>query len=288
MTKRYNKTEHKSITSIDLKETYLSIQISLDGFSFFIYEPVTAVFIAQHNYRFEHENRSPEALLERVEIIFKENRLLQETYKKVTVFHDNSLVTLVPSEYFEEAHLSAYLENNIKLLEDDHIAFDMLENEGIYIVYVPYVNINNLLFSSFGSFEYYHISTLFLDLKNKDIAKSSSNKCFINCYDTSFDMLLYSEGKLNFYNRYEYRTATDFIYYILFALEQNDLDPNEIAVELTGAIKKDSDVYKMAYNYIRNLSFYNETNTNLSEDFSEFPKHENYTALHQYESNISN
>jgi hypothetical protein len=288
MTKRYNKTEHKSITSIDLKETYLSIQISLDGFSFFIYEPDTAVFIAQHKYRFELENRSPEALLEGVETIFKENRLLQETYKKVTVFHDNSLVTLVPSEYFEEAHLSAYLENNIKLLEDDHIAFDHLENDGIYIVYVPYVNINNLLFSSFGSFEYYHISTLFLDLKNKYMAKETSNNCFINCYDTSFDMLLYSDGNLIFYNRYEYRTATDFIYYILFALEQNDLDPNEIAIELTGTIKKDSDVYKMAYNYIRNLSFYNEKNAELSEDFSEFPKHENYTALHQYRSNISN
>ena len=288
MTKRYNSTEDKSITSIDLKGTYLSIQISLDGFSFFIFEPDTATFIAQHTYRFKLKNRTPEALLEEVETIFKENRLLQESYKKVTVLHDNSLVTLVPSEYFEEAHLKEYLKNNIKLLEDDHIAFDILENTNTHVVYVPYVNINNLLFSSFGSFEYYHVSTLFLDLKNKNIDKKNSSSCFINCYDKSFDMVLYTDGKLNFFNRYEYSTATDFIYYILFALEQNELDPNEIYVELTGDIYKESDVYKMAYNYIRNLNFYNEENTKLPESFSKISKHENYSVLHQYETEIKN
>ncbi|MGB2129734.1 MAG: DUF3822 family protein [Flavicella sp.] len=264
-----------------MKETYLSIQISLDGFSFFIFDPDTAIYVAHHAYRLELENRTPEGLYERVEKIFKENSLLQESFKKVTVLHDNNLVTLVPAEYFSKDHLKEYLKNNIKLLEDDHIEYDSLEDKKTNVVYVPYVNINNLIFSSFGSFEFYHISTLFLDLKNRSERKS--DMCYINCYTRSFDMLIYKNDQLVFFNRFEFSSATDFIYYILFALEQNDLDPNQLPIELTGEIQKESDEYKMAFNYIRNVSFYNKENSKLPEVYNDYAMHKNYIALHQYE-----
>ena len=56
-----------------------------------------------------------------------------------------------------------------------------------------------------------------------------------------------------FFNSYEYQTKEDFLYYILFVMEQLQLNPQEQLVELTGKTDPTSELYQIVYQYVRNV-----------------------------------
>ena len=61
--------------------------------------------------------------------------------------------------------------------------------------------------------------------------------------------------KLVLYNSFDYQSSEDFIYYLLFVLDQLEINNETASINLTGEIKKDALIYSMLYKYIQNLSF---------------------------------
>jgi len=70
------------------------------------------------------------------------------------------------------------------------------------------------------------------------------------------------------FNSFEYQTKEDFIYYILFTAEQLKLNPETFKLQLLGEISEESDLFKIAYRYIRNISLMNVFHTQKHNDFS--------------------
>ena len=87
--------------------------------------------------------------------------------------------------------------------------------------------------------------------------------------------------KLIFFNIFNYQTAHDCVYYILFICEQLELNPEHLSVELMGEIKKDSELYNLIYTYIRYVNFAKRS-VNLSPNIDSLLEHEQYTLLHQH------
>ena len=81
-----------------------------------------------------------------------------------------------------------------------------------------------------------------------------------------------------FYNIFEYQTKEDFIYYILFTLEQLDLSTETTNISIIGAINEQSELYKILYTYIRNISFLNSKKT-IFNNQTEIDKHSNFILL---------
>ena len=69
------------------------------------------------------------------------------------------------------------------------------------------------------------------------------------------ELTYFLKNKLMFYNRFNFTTKEDVIYYLLFAIDQLKLNPEEIPVVITGNISEDN--YKIIYKYIRNVSIFN-------------------------------
>ncbi len=170
------------------------------------------------------------------------------------VVHDNELATLVPKPLFDETNLVDYLKFNSKILKTDFITYDHLNAEDIMVVYVPLVNINNFIFERFGSFEYKHSSTITLNRVLTLEKNSKLAKMYINIEPSHFEIIVVENNHLKFYNRFEYITKEDFIYYLLFTAEQLQLNPEEFSLVLMGAINDTDDRYKIAYKYVRNIS----------------------------------
>ena len=282
MIKSLNSISCKTPENYDKKENYLSIQISLDGFSFCEYQPIDKKYVHFESFQIELEQKTPENLLKSLEEIFSNNTFLQQKYKQVSVLYVNDLVTLVPNAYFDENHLNTYLKNSVKVLQNDFISFDLLKYSDTNVVYIPYANINNFLYTQFGEFDFTHNATALIDgllLANNN---TSQNWFCVNVHPSSIEIVYLKEEKLIFYNTFHFQTEIDFIYYVLFVMEQLQLDPNSETVLLLGAIDENSDSYKIAYQYIRNLTFYNKNNNRLTEDFQTLPKHANYTLFNQF------
>ena len=267
------KTINKNIEVTSKRK--LSIQFSLDGFSFCTTNTHNEV-IEFSSYSFSKTKNSPELVLEKLQDIFKKEKSLQYDFETVTVIHQNNLNTLVPNEYFKEDALKSYLKYSIKTIATDLITFDELDFMNSKNVYVPYVNINNFLFQNFGEFEYKHYSSVLLE-KLFSIA-SNDICCYIHVSKSTFDIVIIKNSNLQFFNIFEYKTKEDFMYYVLFTLEQLELSTEETLVTVLGDIEEDSDLFRLMYTYIRNIDFLSSKNAVFNNQ-KEISKHSNFILI---------
>ena len=267
------KTINKNIEVTSKRK--LSIQFSLDGFSFCTTNTHNEV-LEFSSYTFSKTKNSPELVLEKLQDIFKKEKSLQYDFETVTVIHQNNLNTLVPNEYFKKDALKSYLKYSIKTIATDLITFDELDFMNSKNVYVPYVNINNFLFQNFGEFEYKHYSSVLLEklfsIATNDIC------CYIHVSKSTFDIVIIKNSNLQFFNVFEYKTKEDFMYYVLFTLEQLDLSTEETLVSILGDMEEDSDLFRLMYTYIRNIDFLSSKNAVFNNQ-KEISKHSNFILL---------
>lgn len=209
-----------------------------------------------------NHSTTPEELLMEIEHFISENEMLQQKFEEVSLIYSTTVYGLVPVNLFDESKASEYLKFNSKILANDYIAHDILENQDIVVVYIPFMNINNFFFETYGSFNYYHsISVLLKTILEKE--KYSLPKMYLHFQQQSFDCIILKNGNLQLCNTYNYKTPEDFIYYTLFCFEQLKLDPETLPVILCGAIEKNNAIYNIAYTYIRNIEFATEAMTHI-------------------------
>ena len=189
-----------------------------------------------------------------IETIMFKNDVLNTNFSEVTVIYSTPIYSLVPAPLFDETKASEYLKFNSKILANDYMAHDILEGYGIVVVYVPFMNINNFFFEKYGSFSYYHATTIMLKAI-LETEKYSLPKMYLHFQKNCFDCIVLKNGELQLCNSYAYKTPEDFIYYTLFCMEQLNLNPENIPVILCGEIEKEDENYKIAYTYIRNIEF---------------------------------
>ena len=234
----------------------MSIQVSLSGLSFFILNSITSNIEYLESVNFE-KNLSPNKLLDQLIHYFNSTTILDQEFSKVSVIHSNNLATIVPKPFFDETNLINYLKFNSKILKTDFITYDQVKVAEIMVVYVPFVNINNFIFDRFGSFEYKHSATILITRVLTLEKNTKKPKMYLNIEKNHFEIVVVENNLLKFYNRFEYITKEDFIYYLLFTAEQLQLNPEEFPLVLMGTIDQEDELYEIAYKYIRDVSFLN-------------------------------
>ncbi|WP_147676879.1 DUF3822 family protein [Algibacter pacificus] len=264
-------------TQINLE---LSIQISLSGLSFCILNRNDNTIIALEEIQFKKQ-LNPLELLDQVKQCFDNEALLQNKFESLNVIHENELSTLVPQTIFNENAIADYLKFNSKILKSDFVTFDNIDINQSVNVYIPYVNVNNYIFDLYGDFTYKHASTVLIETILEWEKNSESSNFYVNVNQNRFEIVVTNQGKLQFYNSFEYATKEDFIYYILFTAEQLKLDTETLNLILLGAVNKNDELYNIAYKYIRNVSFGSLKNnykfTNVLK-----PNHSNFTLINSF------
>jgi hypothetical protein len=280
MIKEIKKKRNNDIDSLNLEDNCLSIQLSLDGFSFCVYNKIQDKIGAFAIYEFENSTGSPFKQLTCIQELFSREELLQLNYKSVFVTHFNNLVTQVPQPLFNKNNLVPYLQYTVKVLENDFIAYDELNNSEIINVYIPFVNVNNFLLDTYDTFVYTHSSTVLIENLLNQYKNKEGTFCFVNVTGNHFEIVVIKNKKLELFNFFSFTTKEDFIYYILFTAEQLNLNPEEFELILMGDIEKESELYAIVYQYIRKVSFYtsNEDTFQLNETAS----HAYFTLLNQF------
>jgi len=278
-----NKVKNRSIDLNNLYETHLSIQLSLNGFSFCVVDKTYDLVQKLVHHPFEDIAAGPEDLLARIQSIFEKETLLQQKYGSVNVSHVNELSSLVPKPFFDESKLKDYIRYSSKTFDNDYIVWDEIENHDLINVYIPFVNVNNFLLERFGSFEYKHFSTVLITNLLSTYRYSEHPHIFIHLDRNRMYVVAISNNKLQLYNSFSFKTREDFLYYLLFAAEQLDMDPENFELVLSGDIDKNSELYDIAYTYVRKIGlienrFKYEFDTSVSESL----KRKHMTLIHQY------
>ena len=261
----------------------LSIQIRLSGLSFCILDR-TSNTIEWLNHVNLDKKSTPFELLNELKRVVESNSHFEAQFDSVICIYQNELSCLVPKPLFDENNLADYLKFNAKILKTDFISYDHLKADESVNVYVPLVNINNYLFETFGSFEYKHSSTILIDSLLKTGSKYTEEKAYVNVNASTFEIVFIKDQKLVFYNTFEYHSKEDFIYYVLFTVEQLKLDPESIKIVVSGAIEKDDALYAILYKYIRYVDLaYPNHNYSFGESVQKPSGHSHYTLLNSFD-----
>ena len=254
-------------TITDKKYRKLSLQVSLTGLSFCIFDTLNHVILSVKEVHFDTFHKATK-IEELFADAFNDNPELKDSYDEILVIHNNNLSTFVPEPLFDEHFLGSYLQYNTKVFETDFFAFDEIHTYQMNAVYIPYVNINNFFIDQFGSFDYKHANSI-LVTKLLDASKNNDDKkMIVNFNPGHFEVIVVQNQKLHLFNSFEYQTPEDFLYYLLFTAEQLSMNPENFKLELMGAIAEEDDFYKLAFKYIRNVSLFDVADLKKKNSFS--------------------
>lgn len=246
-----NKT--KDISQKSFKK--LSIQVGLNGLSFCIVDSVSNKIVASDSVEAE-DDLNPAEMLNTLEDLIKRNSLQGSNFDDVMVVHSNTLFTLVPKPLFIPDEAESYLKFNTKIFSTDAISYDELEHQDIVNVYIPFMNVNNFVYDLYGEFTYMHNGTVIIQSLLQQHSASSNAVCYVHVGKKQMDVTVVKQKQLLLYNSFIYETKDDFIYYLLFVLEQLDVNLETISVKLFGSIEEDDPIYELCYLYIKNICIF--------------------------------
>lgn len=228
----------------------LSIQLNLNGFSFCISNKQKEI-IAVLDFFESEPVISENTLLRLLKNYLETETKLQLDFSEVEVIYTHDLYCLVPTKIYNADNKIAYFQYSLKVLATDYIAEDELSDGEIISLFIPYINVNNYLIEHFGEFEYKHSSALLLDYllpQNKTI---SDKKVYLYFHTSHFDVIVIGSGKLYLFNTFKYFNPGDAAYYTLFVMEQLQLSPQTVEVEIVN--KCDKSIFDILYVYIKNV-----------------------------------
>jgi len=229
----------------------LTIKLSSLSATLVLSNSVDNTIVQYFHYNFD-KKIVPENLSKKLDSILNESEIDQSNIIDVKLIICNKLSSLVPNNLFEEKLSLDYLKFNSKLLENDFAAHDFIEEIDAVNVYLPYVNVNNYILDNFGSFNFYHYSTLLI----KKLIKYNKEKescLYVKLQEESFQVLIIKKNKLLYYNNFDFSKKEDILYFLLFVIEQNKIDSNKSKLYLIGKIDIKNDAYLLISKFISNV-----------------------------------
>tara|TARA_B110001450_G_scaffold38141_1_gene33945 strand:- start:155 stop:925 length:771 start_codon:yes stop_codon:yes gene_type:complete len=236
------------------KSLSLIIIISSKELKVLLRNSVDSKFINQSNSVFPDKININEILSELKNILNEFNLL---NIIKVTLILNNKLSVLVPKDFFNEENCLDYLKFNSRLLKNDTASFDYIEEFEAHNVFITYGNVTNYLIEKFGSFEFFHYSTVLLKKLYSDTPKDKIARIYVNIDKSYLNIIVFKGKELNYYNTFDYETKDDILYFILFVIEQNKLINNETKMKLIGEEKIIKNYYDYLSKFIKNLEMKN-------------------------------
>ncbi len=271
----------KALNSESSKNYNLSIRISLDGFSFCIYDNVRGKFLGLASWNFQELNNFMSLNLLLQEFL-PEIDWLHHSFNKISILFDTPKSTLVPYVLFKSGREEQYLRFNhyvshLNVIKHDYLP--LLDAENIWAVEGAVYEIVSGFFPA-ANFHHYSsplIESLLLQNKNR----GNEENVFVNVGVRKFDIVVLKGNTMLLHNSFPYKTRQDFMYFLGYVLEFLELNPEKVEVTLLGEIEKNSALYEIAYKYVRNIRFgARNSDFKFSYVFDEIPEHFYFTLIH--------
>ncbi len=270
----------KSFKESHTRSYIMAMQINMHGLVLSIYNPDKNKFIGLQQYRFD-DKKKPGDFPMLFDLILNAQAWFAFPYMDFYCLVQNSFNTLIPLPLFKKEHKNLYLGFNQPFQENHRIVFDELKNTGsanVYYIPNPLVEKVKEFWPNAHIVHYTTalIESLTVNFKNK----FNEKELFMDVHEESFDLVYFKENRLFYSNNFIYHTKEDFAYFLLSAMEQLALNPEDVQLSLIGNIDKESETYQLIYQYIRQIGFI-ETNKNFHYSYllDNVRKHRFYTLF---------
>ena len=232
----------------------ITIQCSLDGFCFVIHDLDENKIIDIALYQ-TSQTGDESVIMEDLERALFKKGLYEKPFHAVQFIVGNRFNTLVPEELFDATRLDAYFRFNHHLPQGYTLHSEALPGLRAYNVFAVSAQQEEKIRGLWSNAKITHRSTLFLNSVMREDPFGEKANAYVNVNSRSFDLAIIQEGSLVFFNNFKFDTKDDFIYYLMFALEQQQLSALEVPVYFTGLITGSGEIIKLCERYIKTIRF---------------------------------
>lgn len=167
----------------------------------------------------------------------------------ITIQHplDGFSYVFVPSKCYDEKNKAKYLDYLGLKDENCVVCSDYISEADIYNVYLKPKSETD---------GYRHPSSVLLaNLIKENLERTDEPRVYLNIKDQCFEMMVLKGANLLFSNYFRFKTKEDFLYFLLFAMDQLHLDTETVPVYFLGMVVEDSKIVELTKRYVRDVRF---------------------------------
>lgn len=227
----------------------LTIQLALGGLSYALLDTKSNRLIALECFQSELLADSND-LVHCLERALEAKGLNNKTFQSVTCISDERINMLVPKPLFNRDDSETLLNFNYTLPTGYISLSDELKSVDAVNVFALPRTLQNKIETKWHDATIRHSSSVFLE----SLPKTDNNTVYVNVRNRDFDVAIMNE-KLLFFNNFKFNTKDDFAYFLLNAMQQNDLSGQDTPVHITGLILPASDIIDLCGRYVKDIRF---------------------------------
>lgn len=172
--------------------------------------------------------------------------------KKVLAIHSNACA-LTPDPLFSKENMRDGLSLISRLNHSDIVYSDFLPIANTHLTYSVSHEFNNAISTYFSGASLVNSISSFIEINLMNNKHRQYPAVMVNVSKHAMDIVVCKGSELLFCNTFEHQTGEDFIYYLLYVMEQLQLNPDVHQVIVYGEIERNSAAWLIAQKYIRYL-----------------------------------
>jgi hypothetical protein len=225
------------------------------------------------------ENTLGHSLSEHLINALKHFQFYKKTYQHVYVNYFNEQFTLCPGVFYNAENNRSLLEFNTGSSSDKPVITDDI-NTDIKLIYTIDESLKSTLDLIFPHHQLKHTLTVLsrLMLLSEELVKEN---IILSIHSNYIEVIVKQDQKLLLTNQFFIKTQEDVLYYVLFILEQYQLNPLTVNITVVGNLDATSALILSLKKYIKNIHLgLGHKSINWSA-ITGMPQHFNYTLLNR-------
>jgi hypothetical protein len=255
----------------------LIIELSEDALSYCEYHHESNTPISIQNYPIDRNNIS---LIENEFVrFFNNSNLLLKQYSNVYINYSHSKFTLCPFILFSAENARDLLEFNTGNTNESIIKYDFINHDIVCLYSIP-ESINSSIDKLLPNHKTKHTLSVLCELfLNSEEFKNESVLLVIN--SSSIDLIIKNKQKLLIANSFNVNSHEDILYYLLFSLEQFELNPLTARLSIAGNIETNNTLALAIKKYIKEVRFASGHKSINWSNLNGIPQHQYYSILNR-------
>lgn len=230
---------------------FLSIQVSLNGLSFSVLDPVRNIYILFKHIRFDKEDIN----YTRTQEILITDSVLNYDYKRVFFLFNTMNATIIPGSLYN------YEETKNNLLFTSQIEDEQYKIESQKIKLADAWNlfaIPNFLYylvkNQYTEVVFFQQFTPQIEANLLSGVVATDPVMYINIQKEFFDIVVLRKYSLLFCNSFKYNNSEEFAYFALNSIKQLNLDQKNLKVILSGIMSSRDSYYLTLNKYLNSVT----------------------------------
>lgn len=259
---------------------FLSVFISVDTFCYAISTQQFTTVLELCHVDLTQSAFSKDGLQDELSFLVQHYGLNQKRFEKTLISLLNSDFSLVPEAYGKDSDFKTYLEFSTGVAAFKKAPLHRLKE--MSFCYGADAEVMNYLERTFVNASIRHSGAVNIQLLFSQHSLSGST-LFLSIHDGSIELSAQKNRSLLFYNVFNYSNNEDILYYLLFSMEQFELDPASVKLSIACERGVSDDLMVSIKKYIRQVSFVvGEPGLTLKGNLQSLPAHYYFTLLNQH------